>query len=178
MIMIRSIVRPEKADNFLAALMEAGFPGVTKISVVGRGKQRVYLNQADPDDPDQRMFVESLDSGIDLNRRAGAEGSVAYGKRAASAAGGGTGAAGGTARVQFRPPAQAAGEFATFRLARQKDPHGILVLRRGPDDHVALRRSPLHELVPSRFVPPRSFSRARLSDRCGAPFWVFPEASA
>ena len=40
MIRIRSIVRPEKVDNVLAALMEAGFPGVTKMSVVGRGKQR------------------------------------------------------------------------------------------------------------------------------------------
>jgi len=38
--MIRSIVRPEKVDGVLAALMEAGFPGVTKMSVVGRGKQR------------------------------------------------------------------------------------------------------------------------------------------
>ncbi len=38
--MIRSIVRPEKVDNVLTALMEAGFPGVTKMSVVGRGKQR------------------------------------------------------------------------------------------------------------------------------------------
>ena len=41
MIMIRSIVRPEKVDNVLAALMEAGFPGVTIIWVVGLGKQRV-----------------------------------------------------------------------------------------------------------------------------------------
>jgi nitrogen regulatory protein PII 1 len=40
MLMIRSIVRPEKVDNVLAALMEAGFPGITKMSVVGRGKQR------------------------------------------------------------------------------------------------------------------------------------------
>jgi nitrogen regulatory protein PII 1 len=40
MIMIRSIVRPEKVDAVLAALMEAGYPGVTKMSVVGRGKQR------------------------------------------------------------------------------------------------------------------------------------------
>ncbi len=40
MILIRSIVRPEKVDNVLAALMEAGFPAVTKMSVVGRGKQR------------------------------------------------------------------------------------------------------------------------------------------
>lgn len=40
MIMIRSIIRPEKVGNVLAALMEAGFPGVTKLNVVGRGKQR------------------------------------------------------------------------------------------------------------------------------------------
>jgi nitrogen regulatory protein PII 1 len=40
MIMIRSVVRPEKVDVVLAALMEAGFPAVTKMSVVGRGKQR------------------------------------------------------------------------------------------------------------------------------------------
>jgi nitrogen regulatory protein PII 1 len=40
MLMIRSIVRPERVDNVLAALMEAGFPAVTKMSVVGRGKQR------------------------------------------------------------------------------------------------------------------------------------------
>jgi nitrogen regulatory protein PII 1 len=40
MIMIRSVVRPEKVDAVLAALMDAGFPAVTKMSVVGRGKQR------------------------------------------------------------------------------------------------------------------------------------------
>lgn len=40
MVMIRSIVRPEKVDAVLAALMEAGYPAVTKVSVVGRGKQR------------------------------------------------------------------------------------------------------------------------------------------
>jgi nitrogen regulatory protein PII 1 len=38
--MIRSIVRPTKVDEVLAALMDAGFPAVTKVSVVGRGKQR------------------------------------------------------------------------------------------------------------------------------------------
>jgi len=40
MIMIRAIIRPEKADDILAALMDAGFPAVTKFSVAGRGKQR------------------------------------------------------------------------------------------------------------------------------------------
>lgn len=40
MIMIRAIIRPEKVDAVLAALMYAGFPAVTKMDVYGRGKQR------------------------------------------------------------------------------------------------------------------------------------------
>ena len=40
MIMVRAIVRPEKVDDVLAALMDAGFPAVTKMDVYGRGKQR------------------------------------------------------------------------------------------------------------------------------------------
>jgi len=38
--MIRAIVRPEKVDGVMEALMVAGFPAVTKMDVVGRGKQR------------------------------------------------------------------------------------------------------------------------------------------
>lgn len=40
MLMIRAIIRPEKSDEVLAALMDAGFPAVTKYAVAGRGKQR------------------------------------------------------------------------------------------------------------------------------------------
>ena len=40
MIMVQAIVRPEKIDEVLAALMYAGFPAVTKMDVYGRGKQR------------------------------------------------------------------------------------------------------------------------------------------
>jgi nitrogen regulatory protein PII 1 len=40
MIMVRAVIRPEKSDAVLEALMDAGFPAVTKINVVGRGKQR------------------------------------------------------------------------------------------------------------------------------------------
>jgi len=40
MLMVRAIVRPEKVDEVLAALMYAGFPSVTKMDVYGRGKQR------------------------------------------------------------------------------------------------------------------------------------------
>lgn len=40
MMMIKAIVRPEKTPEVLQALLEAGFPAVTKVDVAGRGKQR------------------------------------------------------------------------------------------------------------------------------------------
>ena len=39
-ILIRSIVRPERAQIVIDALLEAGYPAVTKVSVAGRGRQR------------------------------------------------------------------------------------------------------------------------------------------
>lgn len=39
-VMIRAIVRPEKTPDVLQALLDAGYPAVTKIDVFGRGKQR------------------------------------------------------------------------------------------------------------------------------------------
>ena len=56
--MIRSIVRPEKVDAVLAALMEAGFPAVTKISVVGRGKQRgIKIGEITYDEIPKEMLI-------------------------------------------------------------------------------------------------------------------------
>lgn len=40
MQMLRAIVRPEKSGIVMKALFEAGYIAVTKIPVVGRGKQR------------------------------------------------------------------------------------------------------------------------------------------
>ncbi|MFZ7104298.1 MAG: P-II family nitrogen regulator [Peptococcaceae bacterium] len=40
MLMIKAIVRPEKSAEILEELASAGFPAVTKLDVVGRGKQR------------------------------------------------------------------------------------------------------------------------------------------
>jgi nitrogen regulatory protein PII 1 len=40
MLLIRAIVRPEKATVVMKALFEAGFPAITKMAVFGRGKQR------------------------------------------------------------------------------------------------------------------------------------------
>ncbi len=38
--MIRAIVRPEKSSVVMKALFESGFVAITKVPVVGRGKQR------------------------------------------------------------------------------------------------------------------------------------------
>ncbi|MGD9187452.1 MAG: P-II family nitrogen regulator [Desulfobacteraceae bacterium] len=61
MILIRSIVRPEKVDDVLAALMEAGFPGVTKMSVVGRGKQRgIKIGEITYDEIPKEMLLTAV----------------------------------------------------------------------------------------------------------------------
>lgn len=58
MIMIRAIVRPEKTDDVLAALMDAGFPAVTKYSVAGRGKQRgIKIGEVTYDEIPKTMLV-------------------------------------------------------------------------------------------------------------------------
>lgn len=40
MKMVKAVIRPEKLAPVLNALNEQGFPSVTRISVLGRGKQR------------------------------------------------------------------------------------------------------------------------------------------
>jgi nitrogen regulatory protein PII 1 len=56
--MIRSIVRPEKVDAVLAALMDAGYPAVTKVSVVGRGKQRgIKIGEVTYDEIPKEMLI-------------------------------------------------------------------------------------------------------------------------
>lgn len=58
MIMIRAIVRPDKVDNVLASLMDAGFPAVTRFPVVGRGKQRgIKIGQITYDEIPKEMLM-------------------------------------------------------------------------------------------------------------------------
>ena len=40
MLMIRAIIRPEKVGTVLSELLESGFSAVTKMDVMGRGRQR------------------------------------------------------------------------------------------------------------------------------------------
>lgn len=58
MTMVRAIVRPERVDAVMAALMEAGFPAVTKINVVGRGKQRgIKIGEITYDELPKEMLI-------------------------------------------------------------------------------------------------------------------------
>jgi len=89
MLMIRSIIRPEKVDAVLSALMEAGFPAVTKMSVVGRGKQRgIKIGEVVYDEiPKELLITVVADKDKDLviktvtqAARTGAKGSFGDGK--------------------------------------------------------------------------------------------------
>ncbi len=40
MKMIKAIVRPERAEDVLEKLIEKGFPAATRMSVLGKGKQK------------------------------------------------------------------------------------------------------------------------------------------
>ena len=63
MIMIRAIVRPEKSDDVLAALMDAGFPAVTKYSVAGRGKQRgIKIGEVTYDEIPKTMLISVVNA--------------------------------------------------------------------------------------------------------------------
>ena len=60
--MVRAIVRPEKADAVLAALMDAGYPAVTKFNVAGRGKQRgIKIGEIQYDEIPKVMLVSVVD---------------------------------------------------------------------------------------------------------------------
>ncbi|MEI7732488.1 MAG: P-II family nitrogen regulator [Verrucomicrobiota bacterium] len=71
--MIQAIVRPEKSHAVMKALLDAGFPGVTKMDVFGRGKQRgIKIGEVTYDelpkemlvvvvgDPDKDLVVETM----------------------------------------------------------------------------------------------------------------------
>ena len=87
--MIRAIIRPEKADKILAALMDAGFPAVTKYSVVGRGKQRgIKIGDVTYDEIPKTMLMSVVKSDekefvietIMCNAKSGEKGAFGDGK--------------------------------------------------------------------------------------------------
>ena len=88
-IMIRSIVRPEKTNQIMAALMDAGFPAVTRMSVAGRGKQRgIKIGEITYDEIPKEMLITVIDDKakdfvlktIMKNAKSGDEGAFGDGK--------------------------------------------------------------------------------------------------
>ncbi len=56
--MIRAIIRPDKSSKVLKALFEAGYVAVTKIPVVGRGKQRgIKIGDVTYDELPKEMLI-------------------------------------------------------------------------------------------------------------------------
>jgi nitrogen regulatory protein PII 1 len=87
--MVRAIVRPEKTDAVLAALMDAGFPAVTKFNVAGRGKQRgIKIGEIQYDEIPKVMLIcvvsdndkEFVVKTIMESARTGAKGAFGDGK--------------------------------------------------------------------------------------------------
>ena len=86
MLQIRAIIRPEKSSKVLKALFEAGYVAVTKIPVVGRGKQRgIKIGDVTYDELPKEMLVmvikdEDKDFAVKtIIEAARSEGSGAYG---------------------------------------------------------------------------------------------------
>lgn len=89
MIMIKSVVRPEKAQAVMAALLDAGFPAVTKVDVAGRGKQKgIKIGDVVYDELPKEMLITVVDDKdkdlviktIMSKARTGDEGSFGDGK--------------------------------------------------------------------------------------------------
>ena len=89
MLMIRAIVRPEKSNIILSELNGAGFPAVTKMDVVGRGKQRgVKVGEVVYDEIPKEMLMlvvndeekDDVISIISKNAKTGEKGAFGDGK--------------------------------------------------------------------------------------------------
>jgi nitrogen regulatory protein PII 1 len=58
MLLVRAIVRPEKSGAVMSELAAAGFPGVTKLDVYGRGKQKgITVGDVHYDEIPKEMLV-------------------------------------------------------------------------------------------------------------------------
>ncbi|WP_319573699.1 P-II family nitrogen regulator [uncultured Desulfobacter sp.] len=61
-VMIKAIVRPEKVNAVMSALMESGYPAVTRMSVAGRGKQRgIKIGEITYDEIPKEMLISIID---------------------------------------------------------------------------------------------------------------------
>jgi len=58
MLLVRAIIRPEKAGAVMSELAAAGFPAITKLDVFGRGKQKgITVGNVHYDEIPKEMLV-------------------------------------------------------------------------------------------------------------------------
>jgi nitrogen regulatory protein PII 1 len=58
MIMIRAVVRPEKSGDVLSELLDAGYVGVTKEEVYGRGRQKgIIVGEVHYDELQKELLI-------------------------------------------------------------------------------------------------------------------------
>lgn len=58
MIMIRAVVRPEKSSAVLSELLDAGYVGVTKEEVYGRGRQKgIVVGEVHYDELQKELLI-------------------------------------------------------------------------------------------------------------------------
>lgn len=86
MKMVRAIIRPEKAEEVVDALDEAGYVALTKIDVIGRGKQKgIHLESIYYDEIPKLMLMlvaenESVDQIVDIINETAYTGNFGDGK--------------------------------------------------------------------------------------------------
>jgi nitrogen regulatory protein PII 1 len=87
--MVQAVVRPEKVHTVMKALLDAGFPAVTKMDVFGRGKQRgLKVGEITYDElPKEQIIVVVKDGDKDIvvdtivnSARTGTKGTFGDGK--------------------------------------------------------------------------------------------------
>jgi nitrogen regulatory protein PII 1 len=86
MKMIRAIIRPERIEHTVDALDEVGFVALTKIDVIGRGKQKgIHQDNINYDELPKRLIMlvvedESVDQAIDVITESAFTGNFGDGK--------------------------------------------------------------------------------------------------
>lgn len=86
MKMIRAIVRPDKGEEVVDALAEAGYVALTKMDVIGRGKQKgIQIDKIYYDELPKTMLLlvvedEKTDSIIDIINESAFTGNFGDGK--------------------------------------------------------------------------------------------------
>ncbi|PKL66934.1 MAG: nitrogen fixation protein NifD [Methanobacteriales archaeon HGW-Methanobacteriales-1] len=86
MKMVRAIIRPEKAEKVVDALDEAGYVALTKMDVIGRGKQKgIQLETIYYDEIPKLMLMlvaedESIEQIVDIINENAFTGNIGDGK--------------------------------------------------------------------------------------------------